>query len=83
MKAIEEQRIKIQLEKILYLKKENLVDTDITLKLLIQCRNIMAKIIKEHGNEFLPIFIRIEKEIEQKKKDNHFKNKALQIAENV
>ncbi|GAB1856120.1 hypothetical protein MHTCC0001_09550 [Flavobacteriaceae bacterium MHTCC 0001] len=82
MKSIQRHQINRQLKKLIHLKKDNLEDSDISLEILIQCRSITAKIIRENGDAFLPIFIRIEKEIEEEKKRNNYKDIALQIAEN-
>jgi|GEM_PF-2690677 len=50
-----------------------------TLDEIITARNECAKIIATHGEQFLPIFERLEEEIELRKKRVESLNRAIQI----
>jgi len=59
--------------------KMNLKSGDITLELLDEAYKASAEIVKLHGDKYLPIFIRMHKEIEQRKNNQFYKEIALQI----
>lgn len=61
-------------------KKYKLYKGEITLGLLYDCRKIMADFIVREGDIFLPIFSRIQDEIQLKEKQQADKELALQIA---
>lgn len=44
---------------------------------------IMAKIIRDYGDKYLPIFKRIHEERELRKANQGLKNIALQVAQNM
>ncbi len=60
--------------------KINLKSDDITIELLEEAHKASAEIVKRHGDNYLPIFIRMHKEIEQRKNNQSYKEIALQIA---
>lgn len=55
---------------------------DVTLYLLKDVQKISAEIVKQHGDLYLPVFIRIHEEIEKRKNNQSYKQIALQIALN-
>jgi len=67
---------------ILPLIKPNLTNADITIEFLQENYKIIASIIEQYGDIYLPIFIRIHKEVEQRKEYKSFKEIALQVAVN-
>lgn len=44
---------------------------------------IIAKIIRDYGDRYIPIFKRVHDERERRKADMRLKNIALQVAENL
>lgn len=52
----------------------------VTDEMLEQAYIIMAKIIRDHGEKYLPVFNRLHKEREARKAKQDLKNIALQIA---
>lgn len=59
-----------------------LSEADITLELLNEVCLIMAEIVQIYGDRYLPIFIRILKEVELKKEQQKYKEIALQMLSN-
>ena len=51
----------------------------ITLDRLIDARDRCAKIIVEYGDKYLPIFERLENEIENRRNQKNLLNRALEI----
>lgn len=43
---------------------------------------IVAKAVELYGNKYLPVFVRFHNEIENHKKQDSFRNIALQMAQN-
>lgn len=48
---------------------------------LDRCYKIMAKVVKKHGDDFLPIFERLHKEIQAREERNKLRNIALKVAD--
>ena len=63
-------------------KRKRLTEGDITMELLKEVSLVMAEIIERYGDIYLPIFIRILKEIEERKNQQSYKEIALQMLNN-
>lgn len=57
--------------------------SDITLDLLYYCRAVMANVVKENGDDYLPIFIRIQNSIAEHEEVEKHKRIALQLVDNT
>lgn len=55
----------------------------VTDEMLEKAYSIMAKIIRDHGDKYLPIFKRLHEERELRKAKQDLKNIALQVAQNM
>ncbi|WP_303316866.1 hypothetical protein Q4Q34_08660 [Flavivirga abyssicola] len=64
------------------MKRKKLNKDDITMELLQEASLIMAEIVQKYGDIYLPIFIRILKEIEKEKSNQSYKEIALQMLNN-
>lgn len=60
-------------------KRKMLNEKDITIELLQEVNLTMAEIVQRYGDLYLPIFIRILKEIEKQKSQQSYKEIALQM----
>ena len=60
-------------------KRKNLKEEEITMELLQEASVTMAEIVQRYGDMYLPIFIRILKEIEKRKEQQSYKEIALQM----
>lgn len=60
-------------------KRKTLNEKDITMELLQEVSLTMAEIVQRYGDLYLPIFIRILKEIEKQKNQQSYKEIALQM----
>lgn len=56
--------------------------TPITLARLQNAQAIAARVVRDHGETYLPLFVRINDELETKQKNQTNLTKALDIAEN-
>jgi hypothetical protein len=61
-------------------KKGSNIVTDEELE---ECYHIMARIIRDHGDVYLPIFKRLHEERELRRKNNDLKSIALRIADEL
>lgn len=61
--------------KIVHIEKD-----DITIELLLDCYHIVARIVERYGDTYLPIFIRLHKEIENRKEHDRMMGYALAMA---
>ncbi len=60
-------------------KRKQLTQEDITIELLQEASLVMAEILQQYGDIYLPIFIRVLKEIEKRKHQQSYKEIALQM----
>lgn len=58
------------------------LEDDVTMRELYECYNKLACIIKQHGDEYLPLFERVHNEIESRKEKSRMVDIALRVAEN-
>lgn len=79
MKASELEQQRKRIEKALPFKKYNYKPEEITIELLEKARMISAKIVEKYGDAYLPIFIRVQNEIELRKSQQSYKEIALQL----
>ena len=63
-------------------KKRTIKESGITMDLLQEASMTMAEVIQRHGDLYLPIFVRILKEIEMRKEQQSYKEIALQMLSN-
>jgi len=68
------------LDKVLPYNRVKINSSDIDLEVLYEAQKIMAQIVKKYGNQYLPTFIKIHKEIECRKTELSYEKIALQIA---
>tara|TARA_R110000868_G_scaffold1211_2_gene9368 strand:- start:95309 stop:95578 length:270 start_codon:yes stop_codon:yes gene_type:complete len=61
--------------------RETDLEKDVSMRELYECYNKLACIIKEHGDEYLPLFERVHNEIESRKEKNRMVDIALRVAE--
>ena len=59
--------------------RRTIQDKDVTDDLLEECYVMIARIVKQHGEEYLPIFERLHTEIEERKS----RKKLIELAHNV
>ncbi|MEQ8524705.1 hypothetical protein [Gracilimonas sp.] len=55
-------------------------DSDVTLELAEKCQKIVAKLVVEEGEKYLPLFERVNHEFESLKKQKSLINFAHQVA---
>ncbi|MEM9678878.1 MAG: hypothetical protein AAF901_01030 [Bacteroidota bacterium] len=63
-------------------KKSYTVLIRLSMKELNEDLAIVAKAVELYGNKYLPVFVRFHNEIENHKKQDSFRNIALQMAQN-
>lgn len=68
------------IERAIPFKRRQVLYNEINVQLLEEARDILARIVKIHGDNYLPAFIRIHNELSKRKEDISFKEIALQIA---
>lgn len=56
-------------------------DNDVTLELIEQAYRTSAYLVKNYGDKYLPLFERIDSELERKKAHIRLKQRALEITE--
>jgi hypothetical protein len=72
---------KVELSAIIPSLKDSNSDKPVTLKQLKSCYSYLALLIKSGNNEVLPLFERLHREIESRKRDHHIKQIAMNVAE--
>lgn len=53
---------------------------DISLEEIIEARDKVARIIVKYGERYMPIFIRLDEEVEKRKEYNRYLEKVRRIA---
>ncbi|MEM6813271.1 MAG: hypothetical protein AAF600_02640 [Bacteroidota bacterium] len=71
-----------QLKKVIPTHRVVLSKANITLDLLQDASMVMAQIVEKYGDLYIPIFVRIIDEIEDRKKNQSYKEIALQMLDN-
>ncbi|MEM1258950.1 MAG: hypothetical protein AAF849_00735 [Bacteroidota bacterium] len=74
--------LKRQLKKVIPNHRVLLSKADITLELLQDASMVMAQIVEKYGDLYIPIFARVIDEIEDRKKNQSYKEIALQMLDN-
>lgn len=65
-----------------HIKPANIKPENISKELLDQSLKVIADIVRIYGNPYLPLFIKIHKEIERRKAELSYQEIALQISKN-
>lgn len=79
MKAIEFEQQQKRIKKALPFKIYKYSSEEITLELLKEARLISAKVVERYGDSYLPIFVRVQNEIDLRKSHQSYREKALQL----
>lgn len=58
-----------------------LEEEDITYELVYDCYVFTAKLVKERGKKFLPLFERMQKELKKYEQEEELINQALRVAD--
>lgn len=82
MKPIEIEQQQKRIEKAIPFRIFNYTSEEITPELLNEAKLIAAKILRRYGDSYLPLFIRVQNEIEVRKNQMVYKEIALQLLEN-
>lgn len=64
-------------------KRQSIQRKNVDVKMLEQVQRIIASVVVKHGDNYLPLFIRINGEVEKRKKEVSYRDIALQIASNT